>query len=177
MARSFPYFLPMKSFVLLGAILAVASAFSAHAQVSPVSVRVEQLLKSDTNKFAHIQKRSLRIAVRNASDTDKTGLKVKYYVFGKDAGESAMMLLEKGERIASVPARQTVIVETPTVTRRSVEEHYDTKKKGQRGRVARKVEASGQRLSGYGTQVFEGDKVVAEFFSEPSFKAKVGPKQ
>src|SRR5688500_4046371 len=71
MARSFPYFLPMKSFVLLGAILAVASPFSAHAQVSPVSVRVEQLLKSDTNKFAHIQKRSLKIAVRNASDTDK----------------------------------------------------------------------------------------------------------
>jgi hypothetical protein len=149
-----------------------------HGQVSPVSVRVEQVLKSDTEKFTHTQKRSLKIAVTNASSEEKKALRVKYFFFGKDAGESEMLLLEKGDRTANVPARQTVIVETPTISRKSVEEHYDTKKSGQRGaKISRKVEASGQKIVGYGTQVFEGDKLLAEYFSEPSLKAKVAPKQ
>lgn len=150
-----------------------------HAQVSPVSVRIEQLVKSDTEKFAHIQKRSLKIAVTNASSEDKNALKLKYFFFGKDAGENDMLLLEKGARTANIPARQTVIVETPTISRKFVEEHYDTKKGGgQRGaRISKKVEASGQKIVGYGAQVFEGDKLEAEYFSQPSLKAKVAPKQ
>jgi hypothetical protein len=167
----------MRSILPLAALFVFANALVANAQVSPVSVRVEQVAKSESEKFSRTQKRSLKISVSNAAAEDKT-LQVKFYFFGKETGENDLLLLEKGERTATVPARQTVTVETPTVSRRSVEEHYAGKGGGQGGaKLGKKVAASGQRIVGHGAQVFEGGKVVAEYFSQPDFKAKVAPKQ
>jgi len=167
----------MKSTLSIAAIFVLINAFAAHAQVSPVSVRVEQVASSEAEKFSHTQKRSLKISVINAAADEKT-LKVKFYFFGKDTGENDLLLLEKGERVVSVPARETVVVETPTFSRRSIEEHYATKSGGQGGaRLGKKVEASGQRIVGHGVQIVEAGKVVAEYFSQPEFKAKVAPKQ
>jgi hypothetical protein len=171
-------FPPMKITVTLAATFVfLGHLVTAGAQVSPVTVRVEQVAKSESEKFSRTQKRSLKIAVTNASPEDKS-LKVKFYFFGKDSGENDLLLLEKGERAATVPARQTVTIETPTVSRRAVEEHYAGKSGGQGGaRRGKKVEASGQRIVGHGVQVFEAGKLVAEYFTQPEFKAKVAPKQ
>jgi hypothetical protein len=150
----------------------------ARAEVSPVSMRVEQVSGSKPEKYSTTQKRSLKIHLTNGSAQDLTGLKVKYYFFAKEVKEKDITVKDKGEKSADVKARATEVVETPVVTATSVEGHSEGSNGGWKGSSGgrssgHKVEASGEKIVGYGAQLYSGDKLLTEYFSEPSLKTKV----
>ncbi|MEQ1861516.1 MAG: hypothetical protein ABMA13_16465 [Chthoniobacteraceae bacterium] len=158
--------------------LLLLSAFlvpALRAQVSPVSVRVEQVAGHSASKGAHEQKRSLKVFTTNNSATDFSGLKVKYFYFGKDVKTGDVSVIEKGERGADVKARTTDMTETPAVTTKYTDDRSEKsggKGGNNKGGSYKKVEGTGNKIIGHGVQVFAGDKLLAEFFSEPSLKAK-----
>jgi hypothetical protein len=153
----------------------------ARAEVSPFSVRVEQVTSTDADRFKKTQEKRLKIFVSNNSSAN-ANLTLKYYFFGHGAKDREIDVLEKGQMAGSVKAQATEIVETPPAKATLNEEHYETKKGGGGGnrsrgggmKLGKKVEASGKTLTGYGVQILNGRIVVAEYFSEPSLKAEVG---
>jgi hypothetical protein len=161
---------------ILGALLTTA-----RPEVSPFSVRVEQVTSTDAERFKKTQEKKLKIFVSNNSSAD-ANLTLKYYFFGHGAKDREMDVLEKGEKTALVKSHATEVVETPATKATFGEEHYETKKGGgggNRGRgggmqLGKKIQASGNKLTGYGVQILNGGMVVAEYFSEPSLKAEVG---
>ena len=146
----------------------------ASAQVSPVSMRVEQVTKTDNDKHKHVQKRSLKVHLTNASQQAREGLTLRYYFFGKAVGDNDVILLEKGERSATVASNKTEIVETPIVTKTYEDAHFEG---GGKGKSGEKVKASGEKLVGYGVQLFEGEKMLTEQFSQASYKELLGPRK
>ena len=151
----------------------------ARAEVSAVSIRVEQTTGVDRTKFTKTQEKALKIFVTNGSGADIHNLSVKYYFFGHDVRDHEAEILDKGESPVSVKARATATVETSAVKAKATEEHLvagrggfkSSNKKGSGfNNNAKKVEATGEKLTGYGVQVFDGNKLVADCFSEPSLK-------
>lgn len=152
------------------ALLAVSSAAS--AQVSAFRMRIEQVTKSETEKFSKKQQRSLKIFVSNSSK-DAGELVAKYVFFGRDLKGSEVVKLDEGEKAVSVGPLNTTMVETGVATATSEEAHstgYSSGGKGKGGSSGKKVEASGQKFTGYGVQLFQGDKMVAEQYDPPSGK-------
>ena len=168
----------MKPHPLILATLCAISVF-ARAEVSPISIRVEQTTGVDREKFKKTQEKALKIFVTNGSAADINNLTVKYFFFGHSVKDHEAEILEKGERTASVKARMTETVETPVVKASSTEAHSEAKKgKGQNAKkgnqAGKKVAATGEKLTGYGVQVFESGKLLADYFSEPSLREKAG---
>jgi hypothetical protein len=160
----FPTFLPLT----VAALAFCAPAI--HAEVSPISMRIEQVSGSKPEKYSTTQKRSLKVHLTNGSGQDQTGLKVKYYYFAKDVKDKDITVKDKGEKTADVKARSTEVVEVPSITATFVEAHTEG---GKGGKGGKKVEASGDKIVGYGAQVYSGDKMLTEYFSEPSLKTKL----
>jgi hypothetical protein len=162
-------------------VVLLALPLVARAEVSPFSIRVEQVTGTDAERFKKTQEKKLKIFVSNNSTAD-ANLTLKYYFFGHGAKDREIDTIDKGEKAALVKSHATEVVETPAVKTTFNEEHYETKKGGgggNRGRgggmqLGKKVEASGNKLTGYGVLVLNGGTVVAEYFSEPSLKAEVG---
>ena len=151
-------------------------------EVSPISVRVEQVAKADHDKFAHTQEKSLKVFLTNGSDRDYAGLRVKYFFFARDLKDGELSLYEKGEQKTNVEAHATVVVETPATTARYTEEHTQgnpfggkgKKGAGGKGKKAKTIPARGQRVVGHAVQIFTGGKLIGEVYSEPSLKTKIG---
>ncbi len=156
----------MKTPILL---VIVASLFTSllHAEPSPVRMSIEQSSKMEVKdkKKPHdkTQVRSLKIRLDNNSTAAFDSLVVKYWFFGRSAGEHANKQLVVGERKAALNARGTETVESEVVSKSFAEESYDAKSK-------KKIPASGDKISGYAVRVLAGDKVLAETLSEPSYK-------
>jgi len=151
---------------ILPLVALFASNAALHAQVSPVSMRVEQVSKTDTDdkeRHKKTQKRSLKVHLSNSANTELSGGILKYWFFGKSVKGSGneTVVLDKGEKGATVPPRKTEIVETPAASVSYTEDHTKDKKK---------VEGEGNKISGYGAQLVKDGKVLAEYFSSPSFK-------
>jgi hypothetical protein len=155
----------------------VATAMSLHAEISPIRIQVEHLSKSEAKGKTRSEKtqvRSLRIRLDNGSNESFDGLVVKYWFFGRDVKARETKLITAGERKSSLAPRGKDIVESEPVSSSYVEEHYEVaKSKGGRGGKPTKVPASGEKITGYAVRVMNGDKVVAEYYSEPSYKAQV----
>ena len=150
-------------FLIIAALFAVP--VFARAEVSPITIRVEQTTAVSHDKLNKTQEKALKVFVSNGSAAELTNLNVKYFYFGHDVRDHESAILERGERKASVKARATEIVATPAKKATMTEAHYAKKKK---------IEATGEKLTGYGVQVFGDEgKLLAEYFSEPSLKAKV----
>ena len=150
------------------------------AEPSGLSVRVEQATSVDAARFKKTQEKSLKIFLTNGSSADMEKLKVKYYFFGHGTKDNEAEVLDSGVRGASVKAHATETVETPAAKATMTEEHYDSKQtratRNQPSRVqlGKKIGASGEKFTGYGVRVYEGEKVLAEYFSEPSLAEKAG---
>ena len=144
-------------------------------EISPIRVRVEQVTTVDNAKFKKTQEKSLKIFVTNGTAQDIANLTVKYYFFGHGLKEHESEVMEKGERPVSVKARLTEMVETPAVTATAIEKHSTGAGGKSKGKAkAKSVAASGEKLTGYGVQVVGAGKVLADYFSEPSFREIVG---
>jgi hypothetical protein len=165
---------PMCAMNLPSLVLAILSATTlfVHAQVSPIRISVEQSSKTELKdkKNAHdkTQIRSLKIQLDNNSAQAFDSLVVKYWFIGRPMDERANKVLAEGERKSSLTPRGRELVDSEVVSKKLVEAHTQAAK-GKGGKPT-KVPASGEKIMGYAVRVMEGDKVLSEYFSEPSYK-------
>jgi hypothetical protein len=156
------------------AILAGASAATAVGAdlttISPISVRVEQVSDDKRARFEEDQKKTLQIHLSNDSPKD-LAVKVKFYYFAKDSKDNAVLVFKEGKKGATVKAHAEAMVQADAATAKVVEKHQENTS---RGHPAKEIPAAGQRLVGYGVQVFQNSALAAEYFSEPSLKSNVG---
>jgi hypothetical protein len=166
----------MKFHPLLLSLIA-ATALPLNAQVSPIRMAVEQVAKSEAkNKTGSdkTQVRSLNIRLDNNSTQTFDGLLVKYWFFGRDMKTRDVTILKTGERKSTLAPRSKELVESETVSSDYVEEHYEVPKaKGGKAGKPTKVPASGAKIMGYAVRVMKDDRVMAEYYSEPSYKERV----
>lgn len=170
----------MKFLHYLSAFLLTAS-LTALAEVSPLRMEIEQSSKTAPKSKAptkgppaseKVQTRSLTVKLSNNSTESFDSLVVKYWFFGHSMTEreSAPMKDGMGERKAALGPRGRETVDIPPFSSTYAEAHTEG---GGRG-AAKKVPASGDKITGYAVQVLNGDKILAETYSEPSFKSKLG---
>jgi hypothetical protein len=129
-----------------------------------VRVRTEQSNKLDIEKTTKSAARSLKIFVSNASK-EMIDVKVKYLFFGRDAKGKDVVVVDQGEKPIQVKPLATEMIETPTAKATFIEAHAEKNKK---------VEASGIKFIGHAVQVFQSDKMVAEYYDPLSVKEQVG---
>ena len=144
----------------------------AQAEVSSVGVRVDQVSKSLTEGAKKTVKRSLAVRLVNNSTETQTVI-VKYMLFGRDAATGDILVMDSGERSATVKSRATELIETTAATAVFNEA---------KPVAGKRVPASGTKFVGYGVRVMSGEKVVAEAYDPASLKeswekAAVAPKQ
>ncbi len=148
----------------------LVSLLPLRAENSAVRMAVEQSNKTEMKdkKKPHekVQVRSLKVSLENGSAAALDGLVVKYWFIGHGVTERALKVVAEGERKSSIAPRGKDVVESEVVSKSFSEESYDAKAK-------KKVPASGEKISGYAVRVLQGDKVLAESYSEPSYKALI----
>ena len=171
---------------LAALVLALAAIFSAplHAAIGPVRMEIEQHSATKLPKATpgrppvgeKTQHRSLTIKLSNVSEDALSSLVVKYFFLGHDMKDHNITVLRQGVRKSSLAARGKETVESEEVTSAYTDAHTEMAKGRGKGRgkaTAKKVQASGKKITGYAVQVLNGAKVEAEFYSEPSYKEKV----
>ena len=180
---------------LFALLLPLLLALPASAALSPIHINVEQSTKAEPNRIAsshsrnkssttdqYTQARSLTINLENNSGETFGDLAVKYWFFGHDAKAHDPRPLKQGQRKISLGPRGREVVHSETVSMKYTPEHFETEKRKSNGRTKgrgmvssqKKVAASGTKLTGYAVQVLNGGTVVAEHYSEDSYKAKLG---
>jgi hypothetical protein len=169
----------MRPFLFLSfAVLGIALPLC--ADVSPIHMDVEQKSKTEMKPktiWDKTQVRSLTIALTNNSNESFDGLVVKYWFFGRDAKGQDVKVMTHGERKSSLGPRGKDVVESETVSSSYVEAHTEVSRGKSRGRsqgTSKRVPASGNKIMGYAVQVLQGDRVLAETYSEPSYKQRLG---
>ena len=161
-------------------LLALLSATAISAEVSPIRMSIEQISKTATDpkdKTGHdkTQTRSLKIQLDNNSAESFDGLAVKYWFLGRAMTEHAVKILSEGERKSSLAPRGKDVIESEVLSKHYVEAHAAAAAKGGKpGGAAAKVPASGDKIMGYAVRVMKDGKVLAESYSEPSYKDLVG---
>ena len=160
--------------------------FPVAAQVSPIRLDVKQVVKNESSGKTNDNKkqvRSLTIDLQNNSQESFENLVVKYWFFARDMKSNDTSILTKGERKSMLQARGRDSVESETASSSYVTEHSEVSRNSGKGKnggnnkgnsiKVTKVQASGKKITGYAVKVMDGDKVMAEYYSEPSLKAKV----
>jgi hypothetical protein len=163
--------------------LALGFASVAYAALNPITVRVEQKNKTQSDGPKTTQSRSLKVLLANSSKQDYSALNVKYFLFARDVESKNLVLLEKGERPADLKGMNTATVETPEVNAQFTDEHSTGGRKfgtqassGGSSNFAKgkKVEAAGQKIVGYAVQVFDkAGKLMGEAYEPLSMKEQV----
>jgi len=156
-------------FLVSSVLFAISSIV--HAQTPSVSLRVEQETKQSEppgakDHYTKTQKRTLKVFLTNSSKTE-TNVKIKYTFFGHAINSHETTAIDQGEKDATLKPSDTQEVDTPTSSQTYVEEHYPPKSKV-------KVPASGNKLTGYGVQVFVDDKLMGESYEPLSMKDLMG---
>ncbi len=155
-------------------ILSIVSALtlSLRAEVSPIRISVEQISKTEVKdkKSTHdkTQVRSLKILLDNGSTQTFDGLVVKYWFLGHAVADHAIKPIAEGERKSSLAPRGKDVVESEVVSKHFVEEHVEKK-----GKATTKVPASGEKIIGYAVRVLQGDKVLAEYYSDAGYRTLI----
>ena len=139
--------------ILLAAALA-APTFPAAAEMpaGPVRVAVQQESKSDNKGFTKVQHRVLKITLTN-SGPDSLPLRVKYAFFGRAAKGHDTIVIDHSDLTTQLQPKSDQTLTTASQSATFVEEHFDKKKK---------IEATGQKFTGYGVKVYQDGKVIAE---------------
>jgi hypothetical protein len=177
------------NFPLLAASLIAFFATSLRADVSPIRLDIEQtgktkaasvrLGKPDPSHGSKTQIRALTIRLSNGSSESFDNLIVKYWFLGHSMKGHDITVLKSGQRKSALSPHGGDVVESESVASTYVEQHSEVSKskgssrgrsrKGTRSKVS-KVPASGEKLVGYAVQVLDGGKVVADFYSEESYR-------
>ena len=149
---------------------------SAVAEASPFRLRVEQVTKAEVNKFTKKQERSLKIFVSNSAK-EPAELRAKYVFFGRDAKGKEVVKIDEGEKAVSVGPLSTAMVESGMATATSELPHSSGSNAGKgkstagsKGAASKTVAGSGDKIIGFGVQVYQGEAMVAEYYDPPSGK-------
>ncbi len=175
------------------AALVTATAFAAHAALSPIHMAVELANKSGATgagkrqpsgqpSAGKTQVQTLKIRLENSSTKDSfDNLVVKYWFFGRSMTERGVKVLVEGERKVSLAARAKELVESEVVTKSYTEAHNNLVMGGNPVRGGQgggqgavqsvKVPASGEKIMGHAVRLMNDGKVVAEHFSDVTYKA------
>ena len=148
-----------------------ASSSIVHAQISTVSFRVEQETKQEEppgakDHYTKTQKRTLKVYLTSSSKVD-TNVKIKFTFFGHPIASHEVGPIDGGEKEATLKPSVEQEVDTPTTSQTYTEEHYPLKSKV-------KVPASGNKLTGFGVQVFVDEKLMGESYEPLSMKDLMG---
>jgi hypothetical protein len=158
-------------FILLAAIFALSPLV--HAQGTSVQVRVEQETKQEfpnlKDRHTKTQKRTLKVFLTSSSKED-ANVKIKYTYFGHPEGGHDTVAVSQGDKDVTLKPSVTQEEDVPTASVTYVEEHYPPAKPGSAAKV---IPASGNKLTGYGVQIFEGDKLVGESYEPLSMKEEM----
>ena len=169
---------------LLASIL-TATAFAAHAEISPIHLTVELISKSESKPAAkgqvsydHTQTRSLKIKVENTSAQAFDGVTVKYWFLGHSMTEHGTKIIANGERKATLEPRGKDLIESEVVSKQYTEAHNNVATAGKGGKPATpgkatKVAASGERILGYAVRAVKDGKVLTEYYSDTAYKAVI----
>ena len=133
----------------------------------------------------HNQKKQLEIAVSSVSRPAPAGLSVKWYFFGRDEKSDRVSVLRSGETKLDLAAGAQTVKSDELKNDYTPEHSVVSRGRGGNGGGGRsggrasvkKVAGEGDRLIGYGVQVLQAGKVVAESFDPPSLKQDVSPIQ
>lgn len=159
---------PLLPSAICAAVLLGLAAF-AQAQLTQISdfkIRVEVKAKTDAQKNSKTQNRTLRIFV-SSSSRESAELVAKYAFIARSVKGNDVKKFDEGEKAVSVGPLATVEVDSDTASATMQDAHSE---KGGKGKSGKKVEASGDKLIGYGVQLFQGEKLVAEYYDPPSAK-------
>lgn len=181
-ARGFWFTPRMKTLLFLAAL--AATLLPVHAQVSPIRLDVRQNVKaggSGKPDEARAQARTLTITLQNNSKEAFAGLVVRYWFFARDVRNRNQSVILHGEKKGPLAPRAREHFETETATSTYTKKHSKVEQTNQghnqQNNVNLKtVEASGSKITGYAVKVMDGEKVMAEYYSEPSMKAMLAGK-
>lgn len=143
------------------ALVCLGVLATASAQVSPIRLRVEQQSKSNTASYKSIQSRSLTVHLTNSAPQPADVI-VKWAVLGRDIKSKDIVTVEQGEMKSSMKASGGEKLQTPVAQAAAEEARIGSKGKS---------DDIGTKIIGHGVQVFQGDKLVAEFYEPASIKA------
>lgn len=153
-----------RALLLAFTVVAANLVSSAFAQVSPVRMRVEVSSKGDKTSYKTVQSRSLTIHLTNSSQ-QPADVVVKWAVLGKDIGSKEAVTIGQGELKSSLKASGVDKLETPAVHASAEEARLGSKGK---------TEDMGNKITGHGVQVWQGDKLIAEMYEPASIKPDFG---
>ena len=178
----------MKTRTLQSILLAAAFAFtgghaSASFHSSPVRLDVSvhggdsHARIQGSSAVKHDQKEELEINVSSVSKNLPSGLQLKWFMFGRDLKSNRVGVLRSGEAKVELGGRGSQVINSAKIEAKSTPEHSVVSRgRGRGGRTGgsrgsvKKVAATGDKYIGYGVQVLNGSKVVAETFYPPSLK-------
>ena len=140
--------------ILLAAALAAPTfpAAAAEMPAGPVRVTVQQESKSDNKGFTKVQHRVLKITLTNTGP-DSLPLRVKYAFFGRAGKSHDTIVIDHSDLTTQLQPKSDQTLTTASQSATLVEEHFDKTKK---------IEATGQKFTGYGVKVYQDGKVIAE---------------
>ena len=179
----------MRFFTLLPAVASLAffgasALASFHDSPVRLDVRVasgdshERIRGSTASE--HNQKKQLEIAVSSVSRPAPAGLSVKWYFFGRDEKSDRVSVLRSGETKLDLAAGAQTVKSDELKNDYTPEHSVVSRGRGGNGggrsggrASVKKVAGEGDRLIGYGVQVLQAGKVVAETFDPPSLKQDV----
>jgi hypothetical protein len=174
----------MKMLALLASLI-LATTLHLHAEGGAVRLNVVQNVKTKGGgRGTTTQIRQLVITLNNTSNAAMDSLKVKYWFFTRDAkGGGNLSVHKSGEATVSLApvGKQVLISEnitsTYTVAHNEISNNNQVRgANGQQYNVPNvtRVEASGQRIVAHAVRVFDGEKLVGEYYSEYSLRQKMG---
>lgn len=168
---------------LVGLIFALT--LHLHAQGGSVRVDVVQNVKSNGSAKNGVttQSRTLVVTLNNNSKVQMDNLTMKYWFFTREVkGGGGLSVHKTGENKVSLGPVGKQVLTTENVTNTYTAQHSEVTSnqvRGANGQMVnvpniKRVEASGQKIVGYAVRVFDGEKIVGEYYSEPSLKQKMG---
>lgn len=164
----------MKTLIILAGI--ALFVIPAHAQLGSVRLEVRPVAKTETSGKTHdtkSQSRLLAITLQNMSKVQMDDLVVKYWFFARNEKTNDIHVLKTGERKSSLAPSGKEELESEKVESTYTEKHSEVSNgKGKGKPTIKKVEASGDKIAGHAVHVLQAGKIIAETYSEPSFKDK-----
>lgn len=175
----------MKTLTLLASLI-LALTLSLHAAGGSVRLDVIQNVKTrgGGSKGTTTQVRTLVVTLNNISKVQMDNLAVKYTFFTRDAKGGNLSVYKEGEAQVSLKPIGRQVLTTDEVTSTYTVQHSEVTHRQMRGAngqqinvpEVRNIEASGQKIVAHAVRVFDGEKVVGEYYSEQSLKQKMaGP--
>ena len=176
----------MKMFILLTSLI-LAATLDIHAAGGAARLDVRSNIKNNGGAKANgttNQTRSLTITVNNISNVQMDNLIVKYWFFTRDTKGANLRIHKEGAHNVSLPPVGKQVFNTENITSSYTLAHNEVVNspnnnvRAPNGQIVnvptlKRVEASGEKIVSHAVIVFDGEKVVAEYYSDQSLQQKM----